>query len=72
LISWVPDTLTRETHKESIRVKMLGVGIGGKLRADACRGATVFIQANSFEQVTLSEVIARATKNELDRVKSLV
>ena len=67
IIRWCPDTLTRETLKESARVKMHAVGCGGKVKA-ALKGAVCFIQANSPEEVSFDVVMEKVSRHEREPI----
>ena len=57
IITWVPDTITRATLKESARVKMMALNYSGMLKK-ACKGWQYQIQANCIDLATLSNKLA--------------
>ena len=67
LVSWIPDTLRRDTMRESARVKMQAVTVSGLLKA-AFKGIPCFVEANSKDEASHAEVLARASRHELDRI----
>ena len=67
LVSWCPDTLTRQTMKESARIKMSAVTCFGTVKK-AFKGADCSIQANDIEDLSWSAVLAKVSRFERDAV----
>jgi len=67
LISWIPDTLRRDSMRESARIKMQAVTVSGLLKA-SFREVQCFVEANSSDEASHAEVLARASRYELDPI----
>lgn len=67
IINWVPDTLVRETLKESARIKMMAVTRNGTIKG-ALRGAVCFIQGNCPEDLTFTKLLSKIAKFEREPI----
>jgi len=69
-ISWCPDTIVRETLKQSAAVKSNSVFIGGKLKnlfRDRIAGA---MQANCMEDLEAVSLLQKVSKFEKEKIDS--
>ena len=67
-ITWVPDTITRSSMRESVRIKFNGVSHGGPLRKQAAVDGVTMYQANDKDDITLWSVFDKVSKFERDEV----
>ncbi|XP_065196557.1 uncharacterized protein LOC135828050 [Sycon ciliatum] len=66
--TWVPDTLTRRTMRESVRVKFNGVQLAGGMRKQASIDGVSMYQANDMDDLALAEVLAKVSRFERDGI----
>ncbi|XP_065192596.1 uncharacterized protein LOC135823675 [Sycon ciliatum] len=67
-ITWVPDTLTRKSMRESVRVKFNGVQFGTPMRKQASKSGASLYQANDLDDLTLDSVLSKVTRFERDEI----
>merc|ERR1711964_1741 len=65
-ITWVPDSLTRATFRETIRVKSNGVMFSSLLKKP-CKGYTRVIQANDLDDLEERAVIEKVSRTDTVR-----
>jgi cofilin len=66
-ITWVPDTLRRETFRESVRVKSTGVIMSGVLLRDM-RAVVCKMQANDQDDLAPRTMLDKVSKFDRDTV----
>jgi len=66
LITWVPDTLVRENHKETARVKSNGVMMVGPFHE--LEGIQCKYQANDYDSLDRKNVLSKVAKFERDTI----
>jgi len=66
-IRWVPDDLTRESLKESARIKMLAVTNGGALKK-SFKATDCSIQANSVEDLAYTKLLEAVSRFEREPI----
>ena len=59
-ISWIPDTIQRDTLKEAARVKMVALGCASALKKEL-KGVSCFIQSNSLDELDFSYQLEKAS-----------
>jgi len=69
MIRWCPDTLTRDSFKESARVKMIAVTCGSAIKKQL-KGSDCNIQANSLDEITFDEVLTQVSRHEREEIDS--
>eukprot|EP00055_Hartaetosiga_balthica_P005886 m.17907 g.17907 ORF g.17907 m.17907 type:complete len:169 (+) comp4857_c0_seq1:174-680(+) len=67
-LSWSPDTLTRPTFKETIRVKSIGIMQLGELSEAFATAGAKRIQANDQADLEIENVLSIAAKFERDEI----
>lgn len=67
-VTWVPDTLTRSTFKETVRLKSGGVMLAAELHQAAARDGGKKYQANGDADLEIWEVLKTVAKFERDGV----
>ena len=60
MITWSPDSLQRETHRETARAKSNAQTHVGALKT-ACKGVTCFVEAHDFDDLALENLFTRAS-----------
>ena len=66
-ITWIPDTIERETLKESARVKMMSLSCSGALKK-VLKGVVCFIESNTPDELSFDYLLQKASKNEREPV----
>lgn len=67
LISWIPDTIHRETLKESAKVKMMSLGCSGALKK-ALKGVVCYVESNTPDELSFDYLLTKASKHEREPV----
>lgn len=67
LISWIPDTIKRETMKEATRVKMMALGCTSALKKEL-KGVVCFVESNSHDELDFDYLLQKAAKHEREPV----
>mmetsp|Transcript_825 Transcript_825/g.2424 ORF Transcript_825/g.2424 Transcript_825/m.2424 type:complete len:83 (-) Transcript_825:90-338(-) len=63
--TWVPDTLTRDTFKEAVRLKSSAVFFGGELKKRAAKDGAKNYQGDLDVDAVL-EAVSRFERDEID------
>ena len=67
-VRWCSDNLTRDSFKESVRLKSGAVMFAAELAAAAHTAGATKIQANDYDDITIDAVLEKASKHERDAV----
>ena len=67
MISWIPDTIRRDTLKEAARVKMVALGCASTLKK-GLKGVSCFIEANSIYELDFDYLLEKASKHERESI----
>jgi len=62
-VTWIPDTISRATFKESARVKSTGLLQSGVLRS-AFKGVGSYVEANQPDELEIGNVLERIARRD--------
>eukprot|EP01095_Lingulamoeba_sp_RSL-Kostka_P016940 TRINITY_DN854_c3_g1_i1.p1 TRINITY_DN854_c3_g1~~TRINITY_DN854_c3_g1_i1.p1 ORF type:complete len:164 (-),score=54.28 TRINITY_DN854_c3_g1_i1:6-497(-) len=67
LIHWCPNSLTRDTLKESARVKMMSLQVLSMIKK-RCKGVVCFVEADSIEELSRDYIMEKVSRNEREAI----